>query len=279
MAAAMRFADHVWNLNSPKERSQRERDLDKIREFLGGREPIFLTVPSTSGFNLAATGFARHFMDKLGVAGEILDGRDYTRYAKPPGSDVSQMKDVDRKRRSFMIRDYGFLPGKVMRLKEDTKGKAVIVVEDVCTSGASARGFCEALGLRGIDIFMIYTGLGRSQVLCSEYDKKEMQNFLDTAGIRHDAEKLAKYLTPAQLRSIKYVFRDMVHLSKEEKADIPKALADKRANGDKEIFDAINDIAGHLQGVLDQGSLRDSRGPIDLAHDGEVERDIEKFGH
>ena len=65
-----------------------------------------------------------------------------------------------------------------------------------------------------------------------------------------------------------------IHLSKKEKADIPTALADRRATGDKKTLDAIDEIACNLQGVLDRGTLRDSRGPIDLTHDGEVEGSI-----
>lgn len=265
--AAIRFAKHIWSLNTDDDRKAKEDALTHIREAIGERAPVYLTVPSTTGMNLVTNGLAILIRDIIGLNGQILDGRNYARYAKPAGSDIMQMKGVERKLRSYMIREYGFKAGGVDALRSDVADTPIIVVEDVCTSGVSARGFCEALHRNGFILLALFTGLGKSRLVCNEYDITEMQTFFDNAGIKQDAQLLARYLTPSQLRGIRYQFRDSVHLTKKEKENIAEALTARLSNGDKEIMNVVAEITGNLQRLFDQGTLAYSRGTVDAAAD------------
>lgn len=246
--ASMRFADEVWAHN--KRPGRRDEEMAKLKANLAKEpnpEPIFITVPSTTGFNMIPWGQAEYL--RLNVGGMIVDGNLFSDYYKPENSEIGQMKEVKTADRAYMIREYAINPFSISdEMRIAVAKRPVIIVEDSCTTGASVRGFCEALHDQDIKIWMVFTGLGNSRIICNEQDKNELQSYFDQADIKHDPEKLAEYLTPKQFNLIG--------------TEIKKTL---KLEG-KERENALARIAQSLHGVLDNGTLRDSRSIVNLSN-------------
>ncbi len=158
-----------------------------------------------------------------------------------------------------MIHEYTINPfGMSGEFKIAVSERPVIVVEDSCTTGASVRGFCEALHDQDIKIWMVFTGLGNSRIVCNEQDKEELQSHFNLVGTNHNPGKLAEYLTPKQFSLIG--------------TEIKKAL---KSEG-KERENALERITQSLYGVLDNGAIRDSRSIVNLANARKASSNIAK---
>jgi hypothetical protein len=244
----MRFADEVWAHNKRPER--RDEEMARLKANLAKEpnpEPVFITVPSTTGFNMIPWGQAEYL--RLHIGGTIVDGNIFSAYNKPENSEIGQMKEVKTADRTYLIREYVVNP---FAMSEEFKAAAakrpVIVVEDSCTTGASVRGFCEALHDQNIKIWTVFTGLGNSRIVCNDQDKEELRSHFNLAGIQHDPGKLAEYLTPKQFNLIG--------------TEIKKAL---KLEG-KDQKNALERITQSLHGILDNGAIRDSRSLVNLAN-------------
>ncbi|MCC8166297.1 MAG: phosphoribosyltransferase [Planctomycetes bacterium] len=128
----------------------------ELKKRLEGMEPVFITMPSTSRQNVLPQVLAGKLQEELG--GTILSGE----VISAPLFD-KEMKTVPSTERPFVPREF-FLHSPYA-LRKETAGKAVVVVEDVFSSGASAKAFCDTLKDSKIQVHTVAGLLGDSRLV------------------------------------------------------------------------------------------------------------------
>jgi hypothetical protein len=141
-----------------------------------------------------------------------------------------QMKNVPHDRRPYVPREYVLLAPQALR--EQVAGRSVVVVEDVFSSGASAKGFCDTLAEARIQVTTVVGLLGDSRLDCEPQLVSALQHALQHAGISVKGEDVASVLSRGQVN----ILIDNIN----------------RAQGKDEYAD----IAANLQRVFDSRAAR-----------------------
>ncbi|MDR0867254.1 MAG: phosphoribosyltransferase [Planctomycetota bacterium] len=174
---------HLWNADKSAELAKR----------LNGLPPLFIIMPSTSGANALVPALARRLVNDLG--GSEIDG---TAIANRLHS--IPMKDVPREERPFVAREYVLENPDVLR--QNAKGKAVVIVEDVFSSGASAKAFCDTLAEAKIQVTTVAGLLGDSRLSVEPQLVSKLQKTLQRAEIPVKGKEIAKILSRGQVETL-----------------------------------------------------------------------------
>jgi hypothetical protein len=145
IAGANYIIDKLW---SPSNSAQ-------LLALLEGRVPVFTPVPSTSGCNVVASAFAKKLADDLG--GEVVEGFQFL-----DALHQVPIKFIPTMYKPYTIRDfYVNNEDELSRLIGD---KAVVVVDDVFSTGASAKSFCVALQFSKIQVHTVAGLMGDTRL-------------------------------------------------------------------------------------------------------------------
>ncbi len=164
-----------------------------VKKRLGGREPAFITMPSTTGQNLLPKVLGQLLHSELG--GNLLFGN-----AIASSMHVLAMKDVPAESRPFIPREY--MIHNPRALQRDVAGKAVVVVEDVFSSGASAKAFCDALSECTIQVTTVAGLLGDSRLAAEPQMIQKLSKALKRINIDCKARDVAAVLSRGQIATL-----------------------------------------------------------------------------
>jgi hypothetical protein len=107
------------------------------------------------------------------------------------------MKNVPRDNRPYVPREYVLFSPEELRRR--IAGRPVVVVEDVFSSGASARGFCDSLAEASIQVTTVVGLLGDSRLDCEPQLLSRLQRTLKHAGISVKSKDIAAVLSRGQV--------------------------------------------------------------------------------
>jgi hypothetical protein len=182
-AAAARVVDKVW---SEKQMRELAAHLDP------NKETVFITVPSTSGTNEIPNALAKKLADGLG--GVHVDSKGVYRAGV-----IDPMKTIPVVDRPFSPRGYALEnPEAIQALA----GKQVVVVEDILTTGASARQFITALRKEGIDVTTVAGLMGNARMDAPPQLISKLQATLRNAGMDVKGRQLADVLSRGEIEAI-----------------------------------------------------------------------------
>jgi nitrate reductase NapAB chaperone NapD len=201
--------EHLWSASN----------TDQLSFRLGGMVPAFIPVPSTSGYNVLASSFAKKLTDDLG--GVVLEGFQFvdTLHQVP-------MKDIPSQYRPYVTREYYFQ--NVDKLLYLVANKAVVVVDDVFSTGASAKSFCNTLKFHDIQVHTVAGLVGDTRLTAEPQLISKLQKTLKNY---HLTELRAKNIADRLSRGQITVLIDSINKTRS--------------------YDELVQIARNLQGVLD----------------------------
>lgn len=180
---AMYIVGQLWSASQTEE----------LRRRLDGKEPVFITMPSTTGQNLLPIALGQVLQGELG--GWIIDGGDIAKAVH-----YVAMKDVPVEQRPFVPREY------VLKdpdgLRQSVAGKAVVVVEDVFSSGASAKAFCDSLSESKIQVTTVAGLLGDSRLSSEPQLVGKLAKTLKHAEIDLKAKDITQVLSRGQVTTL-----------------------------------------------------------------------------
>lgn len=203
-------------------------NIQALKERLGGREPVVISMPSTSGKNVHPAVLAAKLAEALG--GEHIKGEDVL-----TSLHTEQSKTLKPSDRPFATRRFEVAEG---NLRLQIGDRSVIIVDDIFTSGGSAKALVNALHDSGIRVDDYLGMVGRPALKSGLADRQRLVAALHEAGVTDvDAAALADVLTPREIS-------DLAEYTLQE----PK--------GDP---DAARELARKLQGILDQRAAPDAR--------------------
>ncbi len=216
-ASAERIVDALWSAEKTAE----------LRARIGDQEPVFVTVPSTSRANALVPALAERLCAQYGLDKNtaVFDGE---KAAKVLHSEP--MKNVPRESRPYVPREYVLLSPQTLR--QQIAGRAVVVVEDVFSSGASAKGFCDVLAEARIQVTTVVGLLGDSRLDCEPQLVDKLQRTLKHAGISVKSKDIAAVLSRGQVN----ILIDNINRTRDQ--------------------DEHSRIAANLQRVLDSRTAR-----------------------
>jgi hypothetical protein len=174
-------SDRIVNTLWPDEKT------DLLRNVISdNREAILLTIPSSSGKNIIPISFAEKLSEKTGIPYEVGDKYFYALHN-------IEIKLLSRSERPFYERDFE-LKDKI-EFDRRFKGKSVIIVEDVLTTGGSVRNFGDVLGQNGVTPTSVVALMGDGRLKVDAKTISKLSISLGTAGLDFDAGKIAQQLT------------------------------------------------------------------------------------
>jgi hypothetical protein len=179
--AAARMVDKLWGAEQTRELAAR---LDP------NKETVFIPVPSTSGKNKIPDALGLKLEQELG--GKFVDIR-FQVGAKTP------MKSIPPRDRPFSMREYTAETPEVSRR---LIGKQVVVVEDVLTTGGSARQFVNTLRKEGIDVNSIAGLMGDARLDAPPQLLSKLQATLRNSGMDVKGRDLAEVLSKGEIQVI-----------------------------------------------------------------------------
>lgn len=183
-AGAKRIVNALW----PEKKTQ------DLRNRLGGKEPVFITVPSTSGQNKLVPALAERLCQDWGLDKDVavIEGEEIAKFLHS-----EPMKGIPREARPYASREYLLLSPQTLR--QQVAERAVVIVEDVFSSGASAKGFCDALAEQDIQVTTVVGLLGDSQLSCEPQLVSKLRRTLKNASISIKAKDIATVLSRGQV--------------------------------------------------------------------------------
>jgi len=171
-----------------------EEKTRQLRIRLENREPVFITVPSTSGANALVPALAERLCGQYGLNKDVsvIHGEEVAKFLHS-----EPMKNVPRNDRPYVPREYLLLspPALIRRIA----GRSVVVVEDVFSSGASAKAFCDVLAEARIQVTIVVGLLGDSRLDCEPQLVSKLQRTLKHAGIAVKSKNIAAVLSRGQV--------------------------------------------------------------------------------
>ncbi len=213
--SAQLVVDQIW----------RREQSEKIAQQLAGKEPVFVTVPSSTGKNTIPEALAERIIADTG-RGTHIRGEDLSE-----GHNALAMKHIPREQRAFVPREYEVYDN----AKDIIGDRTVVLVEDVFSSGASAKAFADSLKEKGIEIETSAGLVGDSRLYPEPQLVQKLQKTIKRDKVLLNAKDVAKVLSRGQIKT-----------------------AIERLNQEK-THDGKQDIARGIQGVLDSRASRHLR--------------------
>ncbi len=181
-AAAARVVDKIWG----------EEQTKKLATKLGSdKQTVFVPVPSTSGTNELPNALGKKLARELSA--EYLERVGLRSRAQ------EQMKTLKRADRPFAFRDYALVDPVAL---DKLKGKQVVVVEDVFTTGSSVKQFVLALRQHGVDVHSVAGLMGNANLDVPPNLVRGLKRELQNAGIGLKAQELANVLSSGEVEAI-----------------------------------------------------------------------------
>jgi len=143
--AAQRLVDKIW---TPQQTQELAARLDP------NAEVVFISVPGTSGKNVLPDALGQRLANELN--GSYIDYRGIF-----SGKNTVAMKTLSRGDRPFSLRGYALENPEALQA---LAGKQVVVVEDVFTTGSSARQFINELRKHGIEVNSVAGLMGNARL-------------------------------------------------------------------------------------------------------------------
>jgi orotate phosphoribosyltransferase len=151
-------------------------------------------MPSTSGQNVLPETLAERLRDDLG--GQVIFGMLVAHSVH-----VVPMKEIPASQRPFVPREYVLEDPESLR--ERIGRGAVVVVEDVFSSGASAKAFCDTLKEAKIQVVTVAGLLGDSRLAAEPQMVSKLQRALKISGIEGiKAKDIGSVLSRGQVATL-----------------------------------------------------------------------------
>jgi adenine/guanine phosphoribosyltransferase-like PRPP-binding protein len=205
---AVNIVNALWS-------NEHTQELAKI---LHGKPAVFIAVPSTSTFNELPNALGIKLAAQLDRT--YVDVRELYR-----AKTVIAMKNVPKDERPFADRDYTLKNAADMR---SLAGKQVVVVEDVFSTGSSARQFVIELHRHNISIKTVVGLMGNARLDAPPQLVSKFQKALRNTGVEVKGRDLANVLSAGEIEAV----INSIHKA-----------------GD---VNARNELAGKLQWILDK---------------------------
>lgn len=176
---ARHIIDQLWRPELSAEVAERVKGMQNIR---------FVTVPSTSGRNQLPIALAERLKADLKI-GQVIIGEKVA-----VTGDMQPMKDVPLIERPFVPRRY--------RLRQQTlltQNTPVVVVEDIMSSGASAKAFVDCLLQNNIPVVTTVCLLGKPKLFAEPVLVRDLQRSFKEHNINLDAKQVANTLAKNQI--------------------------------------------------------------------------------
>lgn len=183
MEGGLYIVRHLWS----------DANTNELRKRLGDKTPVFIIMPSTTGQNSLPEALGWFLQNEIG--GELLSGDDVANAVH-----TRAMKDVPAEDRPFVAREY--IINDPEGLRRRVAGKAVVVVEDVFSSGASAKSFCDTLSECTIQVTTVAGLLGDSRLTAEPQMVQKLSKTLKHAGLDFKAKDIAKVLSRGQVNTL-----------------------------------------------------------------------------
>lgn len=230
---ARHIIEQLWRPELSAEVAERVRGMKNIR---------FVTVPSTSGRNQLPIALAERLKADL-KTGKVLIGEKIA-YS----DDIQPMKDVPLIERPFMPRHYILFADNKLSPKEH-----VVIVEDIMSSGASAKAFADCLLANNIPVVTTVCLLGKPKLFAEPVLVRDLQRSFKEHNINLDAKLVGNVLAKNQIILL------LEHIKRRKDA-IPSIaerisrVLDARASGH---------VGGHSQREAASGRLLSGTGQSD----------------
>jgi hypothetical protein len=213
--AAKRLVSRLWS----------EKKTQALMQLLDGRcDAVFVSQPTSSGFNIIPAVFARTLSERIGA--EYLPGEELYVVLHP-----KEIKNIPRFQRVFHPRKYI----SVDRAEVDRKlsGKAVIIADDILTTGGSVKHFIGALAGDGIGVLSVAALTGDPRLLVDNKTRVALKRALHDKQINISGDFLADNLTRTEARNLTLLINNL-------RTENAKAKLTRK-----------------IQGVLDKGITQD----------------------
>ena len=211
-----------------------EKKLETLKA--GFKDPtnvVFITVPSTSGKNVFPLRLASILSKEFN--GRWVNGDEYFSAVHS-----QQSKYIPRLQRPFHRREY--VPENIGPLKREIRGKSVLVVDDIMTTGGSVSVFCLALQDQGMQVESVIALMGDHRLSVDRKTVDRLDAALKKSGLPFNGVDLAARLTRV------------------EAGGLIVTINSARSENAKQR------LAGNLHGLLDQRPF------ADLGRDSATER-------
>ena len=165
-----------------------EFSAEVANRLTGMKNVCFVTVPSTSGRNQLPIALAERLKEDLQV-GQVIIGEKVAM-----SGDMQPMKDVPMIERPFVPRRY-----KMRQQNLLTQNSHVVVVEDIMSSGASAKAFVDCLRANNIPVVTTVCLLGKPKLFAEPVLVRDLQRSFKENHVKLDARQVADVLAKNQI--------------------------------------------------------------------------------
>jgi len=175
--AAKRVVDSLWS----------KKKTDQLKELIGdGKDKVFVTMPSTSGFNVLpkvmAEKLAKEFDGKL----QVIQGDEFFNLTHS-----AEVKNISRFDRVFFKRKY-----KIEKpFDKNIDEKKAVLVDDIFTTGGSVKAFSKELANNKLEVSNVVGLMGDKRFNVDEKTEQKLKSALTDTGIAADTSRLKSLLT------------------------------------------------------------------------------------
>ena len=177
MDAAKRVVDSLWS----------EKKTEQLKEIIGdAKDRVLVTMPSTSGMNILpkvmAQKLAKEFDGKL----QVIQGDEFFNLTHS-----AEIKNISRFDRVFFERKY-----KTEKpFDKNIEGKKAILVDDIFTTGGSAKTFAKELANNKLEVSNVVGLMGDKRFNVDKSTEQKLNSALKNTGIAADTSRLKSLLT------------------------------------------------------------------------------------
>ncbi|WP_211236361.1 phosphoribosyltransferase [Desulfovibrio inopinatus] len=154
---------------------------------------VFISVPSTTRANTLPVALGEMLAQRTG--GLFIDGGKFYKSRHP-----APVKNIAPEERPFKVRDYIMMDG--ANISSVLDGKNVAVVEDVLTTGASAKLFVRALGRSGIQVDTVAGLMGDPRLNAEPQLVSKLRKAFTRNDINLNAKETASVLSRGEVNVI-----------------------------------------------------------------------------
>ncbi len=175
--AAERIINTLWSAKKTEQFLEMTGDQSKV---------VFVTTPSTSGFNVMPDVLGEKLVRDLGGKGQVILGDEYFNVTH-----AAEIKNISRFDRIFAARKYQL----IKPFDKEIEGKKVVLIDDIFTTGGSAKDFSEALAKNNLKVEHVIGLMGDKRFRVDENTTDKLKTAIKDAGIDININKLKNSLT------------------------------------------------------------------------------------